>query len=33
MNYEEQYQYQKLSNEAIALKLAYSYEINNEVEG
>ena len=32
MNFEEQKEYRKLSNEAIALKLAWSYGINEEVQ-
>ena len=33
MNFKEQEEYRKLSNEAIALKLAWSYGINKEVKG
>ncbi len=33
MSFKEQDEYKKLSNEAIALKLAWSYGINEEVQG
>ncbi len=32
MSFEEAHEYGKLSNEAIALKLAWSYGINEEVQ-